>query len=58
MTDTQEKEPTAADKKLADAYAKASVEERKKLRQDNPNKSFRLRVVGGETVVVAKKLGK
>ena len=52
MTDTQDL--TAAEKKLADAYRK----DPKKTRQENPNKSFRLKVVGGETVVVVKTKGK
>ena len=53
-----EKEPTAAETKLAENYAKADAAARKKLRTDNPNKSFRLTVVGGQTVVTVKKIGK
>jgi hypothetical protein len=49
-----EKEPTSNEQKLAEAYKK----DPKKTRADNPNKTFRLKVVGGETVVVVKTKGK
>lgn len=54
MTDNSTQELTASDKKLAEAYRK----DPKKTRQDNPNKTFRLAVVGGETVVIVKTKGK
>jgi hypothetical protein len=53
-----EKEPTATEanklQKLADAYKKDA----KQTRADNPGYSFRLKVVGGQTVPVVKKIGK
>ena len=50
MTDKDVKEPTATEAKLAEDY--------KTNRVKKPGYSYRLKVVGGETVVIVKKIGK
>ena len=54
MTDTQDKEPTKTEQakldKLGDAYLKDRTRE--------PGYSYRLKVVGGQTVAVVTKQGK
>lgn len=50
MTEKDAKEPTATEAKLADDY--------KANRVKKPGYAYRLKVVGGETVVTVKKLGK
>ena len=53
-----EKEPTATEQAKLDRLSEAYKKDARKTRADNPGYSFRLKVVGGQTVPVVKKIGK